>query len=182
MRIYKPAFGTSLLYAYAHMFLCCGSMLFVLAVAMAIEGSATFWEVFLGSMSAMAAVLVLAAVILKLISLLIGLFVRKTVELTESTITYQGKTIPLEKVRHITLYLPVLSKHNSKPPILTLWADNTTYMDIKRPAPALILALKKSCVFAAFDVDDWKDALKQCLWIQLGIVAFAIVAIIFGFE
>lgn len=182
MKIYKPAYGTSLLYAFAHMFLCCGPMLFLLAVMMEIEGSASFWEVFLGTVSAMIVVLVIMALFARLIDVVIGLFTRKTVELTDFSVSHQGKTIPLDKICYITLYLPAFSKTSGKPQILTLWADNTTYMDIKRPSISLIVALKKRCALASFDVDDWKGALKQCLWIQLGMVAFAIAAFLFGFE
>ena len=180
MREYKPTYCVSLLYGWGIMFLCCIPAMLFAAVMVDVEGSATFWQVFLGFISAMTVCSVVFFILAMLISKLIGLFVRKTVELTETSVSYEGKTIPLDKIRYITLYLPVFSKTSSKPQFLTLWADTTTYMDIKRPSLALVAALKKRCRFASFDVDDWKGHLKQCLWIQLGIVAVFLLGFLFG--
>lgn len=180
MKEYKPSCCVSLLYFWAMMFVISFPLLLVVAGAVAEEGQGDFGQVFFSCISALLVCGVAFACFVFLISCLVGLFARKTVLLSENSVAYEGKTIQLDKIRYITLYLPELSKTSSKPQHLTIWADNKSYMDIKRPSIALVIELKKRCGFAAFDVDDWKSHLKQCLWIQLGIIGFAIVAYIFG--
>ena len=180
MKEYKPTYCVSLLYFWAMMFVISFPLLIVIAIAVAAEGQESFAQVFFSCLSALLVCGVVFALFVLLINGLIGLFARKTVMLSEQAVSYEGKTIQFDKIRYITLYLPELSKTSSKPQHLTLWADNKNYMDIKRPSVALIAELKIRCAFAAFDVDDWKSHLKQCLWIQLGIIGFAIVAYIFG--
>ena len=179
---YKPTYCASLLYFWAMMFVVSFPFLLLVAVVVQIEGQDTFGQVFFGSMAAMALTGVAFVLFVQLISFLIGLFTRKTVLLSDEAVTYGGKTIALRDIRSVTLYLPELSRTSSKPQTLMIWADNKNYMDIKRPSIVLVAALKKRCVFASFDVDDWKSHLKQCLWIQLGIIGFAIVAYMFGIK
>lgn len=182
MKNYKSTYCVSLLYYAAMMFICCGPLLILVDVVSAVEGQITPGEIFWGAVLVFCLYGAACVLFVLLISFLIGLFSRKTVQLSENAISYAGKTIPLDKIRYVTLYLPVISRFSSKPQYLTVWADNKNYMDIKRPSIALIAALKKRCVFASFDVDDRKSHLKQCLWIQLGIIAFGVIAYIFGIQ
>ncbi len=182
MREYKPTYCIGLLSGCIEIFFACVPMLILVDLDMALSGEAKFGQFF----GTFALILLLYSIVsvlfILLISFIMGLFTRRIATLSDYAVSYQGTTIPLDSIRYLTLYLPQLSKHASKPQTLTIWADKKTYMDIKHPSIALIVALKKRCHFAGFDVDDWKSRLKQTLWIQLGITVFSIIAIIFGFE
>jgi hypothetical protein len=69
---------------------------------------------------------------------------------------------------------------NSTPLYLVLWADNQNYLDIKRPSPELILAMKKCCPHARFSVDDWRGRWKQIVWLWLGIFVVLAAIVIFA--
>lgn len=182
MREYKPTYCISMLSGCIEIFLACIPMMILVDLDLAFGGEAGLGQVF----GRFALILLLYSMVsvlfILLISFIIGLFTKKTVTLSDYAVSCQGKTIPLDSIRYLTLYIPEISKHASKPQTLTIWADKKTYMDIKRPSIALIVALKKRCHFASFEVGDWKSRLKQTLWVQFGITVFAIIAIIFGFE
>ena len=180
MKTYKPSYCFSLLYAEAMIFVCVLPLLGLADAAVVAEGSAKPGQLFWGSMLALGLWAAASVLFVWLISLLIGLFTRKIATVTETTITYGGKTLPLDSIRYLTLFLPEIRRFSSKPQSLSLWADKQHYMEIKRPSISLIVALKKRCVFAAFDVDDWKGRIKEALWVMLGVTAASLILFLLG--
>ena len=182
MKEYKATYGTALIYTLVHVYLSCTPMMILAGIDMSIKGQTTFGRFLCGYTLICCLALAVYTVFALFIGFIIGLFNKNTVTLSDYSVSYQGKIIPLDKIRYLTLHLPEVSKRHSTPLILTIWADKTTYMHIKRPSIALVVALKNNCHFAAFELDDWKSDLKQLLWIQLAMTATAIIAVIFGFE
>jgi hypothetical protein len=183
MEEYKPTYGTSLLYVGATMILCSPLVFVSLDILAALEDPQLFHgQIFLYGMAAMLACEVAFGFLVLILNLIIGLFSKKIVVLTEYAISYEEKTIPLNSIHYITLYLPEMSKTSSKPQLLVVWADDKNYIEIKHPSLSLIAALKRRCVCASFDVDNWQSHLKQCLWIQVFVPVVFILAMIFGFE
>ena len=180
MKQYKPTYCVTLLYAEAVVLVCATPLLLLADASIVMEDGATPGQFFWGCMLVLGIYAVASLLFIWLISLLIGLFTKKTVTLTEDTVTYCGKTLRLDDIRYITLYLPEWSRFHSKAQSLSLWADNKNYFDIQRPSIALIAALKKRCTLAAFFVDDWKGRLKMGLWVTLGVTAFGILLALFG--
>jgi hypothetical protein len=165
------------------MFIFCTAPLLLLAdAAVVAEGSAKPGQLFWGCLLVLGLYAAASVLFVWLISLFIGLFTKKAVILSEDSVTYDGKTLRLDDIRYITLYLPEWSRFHSKAQSLSLWADNKNYFDIQRPSIALIAALKKRCTLAAFFVDDWKGRLKMGLWVTLGVTAFGILLALFGVE
>lgn len=161
---------------------CTAPLLLLADAAVVAEGSAKPGQLFWGCLLVFGVYAAASVLFVWLISLLIGLFTKKAVILSENSVTYDGKTLRLDDIRYITLYLPEWSRFHSKAQSLSLWADNKNYFDIQRPSIALIAALKKRCTLAAFFVDDWKGRLKMGLWVTLGVTAFGILLALFGVE
>lgn len=181
MKEYKHTYCASLLYSFVKAFIVFFPTMILLAIIAHTEGYATFWQIFGAYWSAFAIFWVAIAVFILLVSVLIGLFANKTALLTDTYISYPGQTLRLDDIRYITLYLPELKgRYSSAPFELTLWVDDKNSISIKHPSFRLVAALKKRCPMAVFYIDDWKVQLKECMWIQLGIVAIAVIAIIFG--
>ena len=182
MKQYKPTYCVTLLYAEAVVLVCATPLLLLADASIVMEDGATPGQFFWGCMLVLGIYAVASLLFIWLISLLIGLFTKKAVILSEDSVTYDGKTLPLDSIRYVTLYLPEIRRFSSKPQTLALWADNKNYFDIQRPSIALIAALKKRCTLAAFFVDDWKGRLKMGLWVTLGVTAFGILLALFGVE
>jgi hypothetical protein len=161
---------------------CTAPLLLLADAAVVAEGSAKPGQLFWGCLLVFGVYAAASVLFVWLISLFIGLFTKKAVILSEDSVTYDGKTLRLDDIRYITLYLPEWSRFHSKAQSLSLWADNKNYFDIQRPSIALIAALKKRCTLAAFFVDDWKGRLKMGLWVTLGVTAFGILLTLFGVE
>ena len=91
MREYKPTYFTSLLYFWAMMYLSLLPALILFDWVAFRGGHTSFGEIFWGA--ALVFCLCGAAFVLfvLLISLLIGLFVRKTVQLSDDSVSYNGK-------------------------------------------------------------------------------------------
>ena len=180
MKQYRPSYCVTLLYAEAMIIFCTAPLLLLADAAVVAEGSAKPGQLFWGCLLVFGVYAAASVLFVWLISLLIGLFAKKAVILSEDSVTYDGKTLPLDSIRYVTLYLPEIRRFSSKPQTLALWADNQHYMDIKRPSIPLIVALKKRCVFAAFDVDDWKGKIKETLWVGLGVTAVSLILFLLG--
>ena len=178
MKQYKPTYGISMLYLWVQVFSSWCTMLLV-AACLAPDEQLPFVSYAIPRIP-----LCIVAIIpfIILLNFVIGLFSNTTVQLESHSISYQGKTIQLDNIRYITLYLPELSKTYSRTQLLTLYADDKSYMEIKRPSILLIAALKKRCVFASFDIDDWKSHLKHYLLLQLVVIVLTIVKTFFKIQ
>ena len=154
MKEYKPTYGIQLLYIWAMLFLICLPMM--LLAGLIPEGNTSFWQVILDYASVMA----LLGVGFAFFALVSGLFLRlsskESVLITDQWICHQNKTVPLDKIRTVTLYLPEIKKYSSKPHFLTVWADKENNLRIQRPSIGLILALKNGCPSASLYVDEWQ--------------------------
>jgi hypothetical protein len=171
MKTYKPTYGISFIYLMVQLLVCC----IPLAIATDLlnpDGAESFFWILLLVFYILIPLLFLMS---DLISAVIGLFSKKQVMLSEFAVTYGQKSIPLDHVRYLTLYLPELGKHHHRAQCLTLYADSKQYLEIQRPSIGLILALKKRCTQAVFDVDDWKGRIKACFWIALGVLAVGLI-------
>ena len=182
MKAYKPTYGSSFLFMWAIICIGFSPSLILLSILAAITGYAPFGEIFLGSIAGMLLFGLAYLLFILLLNIFIRPFIRKTVDLTEYAISYAGKTLRLNSIRYITLYLPNLMQKTAPPTFLVLWADDKNYIEIKHPSFTLITAVKRQCAHAVFDVDDWKALIKQCLFIQGIVLAGIVAAVIFGFQ
>ena len=176
MKEYKPTYCISLLYFWALLFAALLPLLVLSFVVMVITGQTVFWTYALEGIGIGGLMLVVSVLLVFLASLIMGPFAKNTVEVSEHNICYEGKTIQLDRIRYITVRLPVFSRHFHESQVLEITTDDEICMDIKRPSVALIAVLKKRCAFARFAVDDWKTRLLHFGAMELAIVAITLVS------
>ena len=177
MKEYKANYCISLLYHVFAVMLCLIPLAIVADIYAAYLGKVDFGTITLLVLACFATCCVGTIVFVILINLILRPFIKNFAILNDSSIYYGQTTLMLHEVRYITLYLPEASKRSSKPQILTLWADNTHYMNIKRPSIALIVQLKKWCPNAKFHVDDWKGHIRQ--WSIVSLCMAILIPLIF---
>lgn len=105
----------------------------------------------------------IAAVFFILLVLLLNAILKSgtknRVFLGDDKITYQGKTLSLQKVRRITLTFPFIGHSFYQKQELVLGIEDCAYMTVKRPSLSLIVAVKEICPQAKFSVKGWKSEL-----------------------
>lgn len=182
MREYKSVYCFSSLYIYVIILLISTPLLAVADVDMYLDGKSEQGQFLVGILlTGIYLFLTLAAAVL-LINLAARIFTKKCVTLSDSVICYEGKQILLSQIREIIFFLPEISKTRSRPHSVTVWASKTDYFDIKRPSLGLLIALKKRCPQANFEIDDWRQQTKEILLLQGITTALAIIATLFGWE
>ena len=176
MKIYKPTYGISILYFFVWLFVAMFPLFVLISIATTIVNQLPWGSFYAKEICVFGFMVVVAILLLPLVNIFASLFPTKNVELSENTISYDGKTIYLERIRHLTLRLPTISRHSHESQVLEITTDNELCMDIKRPSLALVAALKRSCYYATFVIDDWKIQLRNCLCMQVAIVFFYFVS------
>ena len=176
MKEYKPTYCISLLYFWALLFAALLPLLVLSFVVMVITGQTVFWTYALEGIGVSGLMLAVSVLLVFMTSLIMGPFAKNTVEVSEHNVCYEEKTIQLDRIRYITLRLPVFSRHFHESQVLEITTDDEICMDIKRPSVALITALKKRCASAHFAVDDWKTQLLHFCVMELAIVAITLVS------
>lgn len=176
MKEYKPTYCISMLYFWTLLFVCLFPLLVLSFVVMVITEQTIFWTYALDGIGIGGLMLAASVLLVFLVSLIMGPFAKDTVDVSEHSICYKGKTLQLDRIRCITLRLPTLSRHFHESQVLEITTDDEICMDIKRPSVALIAALKKRCVFALFTVDDWKTQLLYFGAMELAIVVVTLVS------
>lgn len=181
MSEYKPVYGMSLLWMWIVMTLVVLPFALVGDVVAALTGHTSLGQILGAFLLAMLLFELLSILLLLAVNLIIRRFSGKSVFLYEDHVSYEGKRLSLDSIRHVSLILPEMRGRTSSSPLyLMLWADKNNYLDIKRPSPALILAMKKCCPNARFSVDDWRGRLKQIAWLLLGIFVVLAAIVIYA--
>ena len=175
MRHYKANYGTSYFFAHVYFIAILLPTLPMIDIILAIRGEAQLGSITLMGIGVCIALALFSAWMTFLFTCIGKLFSRKFTTVDQNTITHEGRTLTLDSVRYVTVYLPEISRNSSKPLRLTLWADNTHYCTIHRPALSLILHLRKRCHNARFDIDDLRGQIKWCL---VGSLVFMIILIL----
>lgn len=179
MKEYKRTYGTSLP--------CCYLKLCVIAAPCGLVGDIILFflnkSVF-GTVSLIFVVVSLLFVVLSLsfvvlISLIINAFKDASVLVDEKSITHMDKTLALDEIKYISLYLPkTISKVSSSPQELSIYISDEEHMVIRRPSIKLIAYLKKRCENAKFEIDELKSRLKMDLIIGICLaIVFSVIAL-----
>ncbi len=181
MNEYKPAYGMTLLWMWVVMTLVVFPFALVGDVVAALTGHTSLGQILGAFLLAMLLFELLSILLLLAVNLIIRRFSSKSVFLYEDHVSYEGKRLSLDTIRYVSVHLPQMQgRTNSTPLYLVLWADNQNYLDIKRPSPELILAMKKCCPHARFSVDDWRGRWKQIVWLWLGIFVVLAAIVIYA--
>ena len=111
-----------------------------------------------------------------LVNLVIKAFSKESVCVDRHEIHHDGKTLCLNNVKNITLFMPVIERRKwIKGQSLAIWDEQNYNITIKNPSLALIVHLKKRCTNAKFEIYELKSRIK--LNIEIAIIATVLICI-----
>lgn len=119
-------------------------------------------------------------IIALLMNWLIRIFTKPKIFLSDSQIMFKNKTLDLSQIQYATIYLPNFSRTKSQSFELVLWTFDMQQMIIKRPNLLVILKLKKLCVNAQFEINEFLKEIKFFLITGVCTGLFLIIVFIFS--
>ncbi len=170
MKTYKKPYGTSLPCFTLKMAIISIPAALIIDICFAFYDNMSFGTISLFCVLGFLGFALFGVVFSFLITLIINLFAYPSVFVNEKTITYENKTLDLDSIKYLTLYLPeIRSRISSTTQELSIYTTDKEHIVIKRPSIALIAYLKKRCTNAKFEIDEIKSRLKTDLIISAGI-------------
>lgn len=180
MKEYKPAYGLSLIWIWSTLALVSLPCVLAFDVVGAMTEASKFGSIFFGFLLVMVFLEILSILFLLVVNLILRRFSRKYVLLYADQVSYEGRCLSLDSIRYVTVHLPESKSRNSVTPLyLVLWADKKNYIEIKRPSPEMILAMKNACPNARFSIEDWRAQLKEIA--VYSVLVFVVILIILIF-
>ena len=179
MKRYKNTYGTSIVFFFLRLLIICTPAAFIAGTVLALIGYIKVWSIFLAVILSLLCGVFMGVIFIFLITSLINLFKDFSVFVNEKYILYNKKTLDLDSIKYLTLYLPKMqSRSNFSPQELSIYIDDKEHIVIRRPSIALVLHLKKRCKNAKFKIDELKSRLKIDFIIGL---CTAVAVLVIGF-
>ena len=178
MKEYKRTYLASLPCAWLKMIICFAPSVLIGDVILCIREGTVIGSMVLGFIVLSFMLMASNFAVMALANFIINRFKSPSTFVDGKKIMHDGRSIELDRIKYVTLYLPELrSRTSASRQELSLYASEDEHVVIKRPSLSLIMHLKKECKNARFEIDSLRSRLITDIVTGLCVAVFYFVVI-----